>query len=219
MTPSRGPLTIAAVLGITLCFVVHRTLHTDSGDIAEGGSAGAEQPRGGGAASESAQLAALRREIAELERRVWAQEQRSAAGDPATHDPPSVGPRDPQIELETHAEQERRHRDYLAGLETAFHDEATDPGWSAATSAVVQTALASSREIRALGRGVECRSHTCRVEIADDGRGSLGKILPMFAQQISQELPNLAANRVQNADGTTMVLYLSRNDDARSAIR
>jgi hypothetical protein len=218
MTPSRGLLTIAAILGITLCFVVHRALHTDSGDIAERGSAAAEQPRGAGATSESAQLAALRRQIAELERRVWAQE-RSAAGDPATHDPPAVSPRDPQIELETHAEQERRHRDYLAGLETAFHDEATDPGWSAATSAVVQTALASSREIRALGRGVECRSHICRVEITDDGRGSLGKILPTFAQEIGHELPNVAANRVQNADGTTMVLYLSRDDDAPSAIR
>jgi hypothetical protein len=84
---------------------------------------------------------------------------------------------------------------------------------------VVQTALASSREIRTLGRGVECRSHTCRVEIADDGGGRLGKILPMFAQQISKELPNLAANRLQNAGGATMVLYLSRNDDARPAIR
>jgi len=62
---------------------------------------------------------------------------------------------------------------------------------------------------------VECRSRTCRLELADDGSGKLGKILPVFAQQVGRELPSIAYDRIVDASGTaTMVLYMARQDDA-----
>ena len=113
---------------------------------------------------------------------------------------------------ELRAEQERKRREYVAGVEAAFHQENRDPRWAAATSAVVQTALDAESELRPLARAVECRAQTCRVEIVDDGSGKLGKVLPMFAQQVGPALPSMIADRAEDASGAAiMVLYLSRS--------
>jgi len=106
----------------------------------------------------------------------------------------------------------------MAGIGDAFRNEATDPRWSSSTSSVVQAALVADNDLRSLARGVECRSRTCRVEIADDGSVKLGKILPMFAQQVGRELPSVAAERVEDAGGAaTMVLYMSRRGETAAS--
>jgi hypothetical protein len=133
----------------------------------------------------------------------------SAAQEPAL--------RDPRKDLEARAEDQRQYRAYIAGVEAAFRKEATDPRWAQAASAAVQAALASDGELRPLARGVECRGRTCRVEIAEDASGRLGKLLPVFAQQVAQELPNAVVDRVQDpGGGTKMILYMSRRDDAQA---
>jgi hypothetical protein len=215
MKRSRGLLTITALLGVGLCGIVVRSVYTSAEAPTESGLAPAKQPASGAAASESAELAEMRREIAQLRRQVWTQEQRQAAAGPGkaeAQDPAAA--KDPRTDPEARAEQERKYREYMAGVDAAFRKETTDPRWSSATSSAVQTALIADNDLRPLARGVECRSHTCRVEIADDGSGKLGKILPMFAQQVGQELPSVVANRVEDAGGAaTMVLYMFRRDE------
>lgn len=205
MTRSRSFLTIAAVLGIAVCVVTYRSVRISASGPAAADRAGPAQSKADGA-PDSAALAELRREIFQLRHQLWAQGQRSA--DPANlPQPASVKAPDP----ETRAEQERRRQDYVAGVEAAFRVETRDPQWSAATSAAVQTALAADDELRLLARSVDCRSQTCRVEIADDGAGKLGKLIPMLAQRVGQSLPSITVNHVEDASGTAiMILYMAR---------
>ncbi|HEY0481441.1 MAG TPA: hypothetical protein VGD37_28190 [Kofleriaceae bacterium] len=146
-----------------------------------------------------------------------AQGQRPPGVDSAGSAPQEPVIRDPRNDPEARAEGQRKYRAYIAGVEAAFRKEATDPRWSSATSGVVQAALASDDELRPLARGVECRARTCRVEIAEDTSGRLGKLLPVFAQQVAQELPVAVVDRVQDpGGGTKMILYMSRRDDAQA---
>jgi hypothetical protein len=194
-------------LAVGLCVAVYCSVRTATGVPA---AASASAPRAG--APEPSKPAAPQPELA----RPGAQDQRSPGADlaaPAAQEPV----KDPRADPEARAEDQRKHRAYIAGVEAAFRKEATDPRWSSTTSAVVQAALASEGELRPLTRGVECRTRTCRVEIADDGSGKLGKLLPVFAQQVGQELPSAVADRVEDpAGGAKMVLYMSRRDDAQA---
>lgn len=218
MKRSHGLLTITALLGVGLCGVVYRSVRTGAEAPAGSSLAPAKQPVGGATTPESTELAEMRREMAQLRRQVWAQEQRLAAADPAmANAQDSAAAKDPRTDPEARAEQERRYREFMASVDAAFRKETTDPRWSSATSSVVQTALIADNDLRPLARGVECRSHTCRVEIADDGSGKLGKILPVFAQQVGQDLPSVITHRVEDAGGVaTMVLYMSRRDTTQA---
>jgi hypothetical protein len=103
------------------------------------------------------------------------------------------------------------HREQLARIDGAFRKETRDPQWSPATAAAVQAALVADNELRMLVRGVECRSHTCRVELLDDGSGKLGALLPALAQAVSPSLPGVLADHGEDARGApTVVLYMSR---------
>lgn len=125
--------------------------------------------------------------------------------------------KDPRADPEARAEQQRKWREYMAGIDAGFRKEVTDPGWSSTTSTMVRSVLAASNELGPLARDLECRSRTCRVEIADDGSGASGKLIPKFAQQVGRELPHMVAERVEDPrGGTMMVLYMSRLDDAQA---
>jgi hypothetical protein len=101
----------------------------------------------------------------------------------------------------------------MAGVDAAFRAESTDP-WSSTASSIVRTALAVDGDLRPLARNVECRSRTCRVEIADDSPGKLGVLLPMFAQRVGEQLPSVLVDRIASPTGAaTIVLYLSRNSE------
>ena len=202
MKRSRTFLAVAILFSIGLCCVVYRSVRTSAE------AAGARRSAGEAAAAGSAELGELRQELFELRHQVLSHEQKLRVGDPAAFAPTQTEPPSP----EARAEDERRYREFVAGIEAKFRDELRDPQWSAATAAAVQTALASDSDLRPLARGVECRSQTCRVEIADDGSGKLGKLLPLFAQQVGQSLPSMTADRVEDASGAaTMVLYMSRS--------
>ncbi|TMQ11565.1 MAG: hypothetical protein E6J91_22515 [Deltaproteobacteria bacterium] len=211
MKRSHGLFTITILLGVGLCGIMYRCVRTGAESSAGSGLAPAKQPDGGATTPELADLAEMRREMVQLRRQLWAQGQRLAAVDPVKAQD-SAAARDPRTDPEGRAEQERRSREFIASVDAAFRKETTDPGWSSATSSVVQTALSVDSDLRPLARGVECRSHTCRVEIADDSSGKLGKILPVFVQQVGQDLPSVITTRVAGAGGATLVLYMSRRD-------
>jgi len=184
-----------------------------------------EQLVAGAVTPEARELAELQREMARLRVQVWNQGQRLTADpakvvayDPATTQAPDPSTaQDPRINPEARAEQERQYHEYMAGVEDAFRNEVRDLQWSSATSSVVRAAITGDDDLRTLARDMECRSHTCRVEIVDDGSGKLDKVLPAFTQQVGQDLPSLVADHVEDAGGGKMiVLYMSRGDNAQA---
>jgi hypothetical protein len=77
--------------------------------------------------------------------------------------------------------------------------------------------------LSAAARGVECRSHTCRVELT--GRhAEVNNELGMFVHKLGPVLPRAKAERIEEPDGqVTMVLYVSERKeepiDPRAASR
>jgi hypothetical protein len=79
----------------------------------------------------------------------------------------------------------------------------------------VQAALASDETVQNTLLGLECRSQTCRVELADDDTGELTKVMPLFLEQLGQTLPSATANYVDDGHGgKIMILYMSREANA-----
>lgn len=157
------------------------------------------------------EMAHLRAEVFALRRQLRAQKQTQAV---ATGE----GEEDPGKNLRTdpvaRAEAERRHQEQVAAVEAAFQSEPADPQWSSQTTMVVQEALASSETVQTAVRNIECRSHTCRVEVSDENTGTLAKFMPVFALQMAQTLPSITAHQMEDDNGvTTMILYLSHNAD------
>lgn len=198
-------LWLAAALGAGLCWTVYRS----GGDqvVARGtpGSTGASRP---GDAATPSQLAELRRELGELRRQVWTQGQRGPASEPPRGDP--AGTRDPRTDPEARAEYERARREAIAGVDAAFRGEAEDPRWAGSAASAIQAALAADDRLRLLVRGVECRSRTCRVEIADDGAAGLDKVLPELTLRVGQGLSSAVYDRVEGPEGARRIIYLSR---------
>lgn len=201
---SGSLLVLAALLVIGLGVgALDRALRAPSGPPA----AAAPAAPGRAAAPEPAELAALQRRMAQLEARLWTQARRQAAPEPA----PAA---QPDAEPEARADAERRQRDRVAAVAAEFRDEASDPAWASTASAAIQAAIAADDALRPLVRGVECRSRTCRVALADEGPDRPGKGLPMFVQRLGEELPRVVFDRAEDAGGgSTLILYMSRASD------
>jgi len=108
--------------------------------------------------------------------------------------------------------QEQRRKTYLAGIAAGFQGEAVDARWSSTAVAAVRAAIDADDHLRRAIRDIECRSRTCKVQLADSGDGSLNKALPVLALRVGQSLPRVDAdwNRDDATGTTTVVLYMSR---------
>lgn len=215
MKRSPGLLTIAAMLvGLGLSTAWYQLVRSSDASPASGGPT----PQGA-ALAENAELAELRREVARLGLQVRSQHGRpSAAPAPAEVAARASGELPPRDSAEAQEERARKRRDRIAGIEAAFRREAVEPGWSATASAAIQAAMVTERDLGPLARGVECRSSTCRVELADDGSGKSAKALQLFIHHLGGELPGVVADRTEGGGGAaTMVLYMSRPDPAQAA--
>lgn len=192
MTRARG-LLILMSLGLGLLYGLHRAVQR-----AGAPDTGAAEPGRASTRSE----AGLREEIARLRRR----NQRPRRGDgvevtPELAAPSSAAPAAPPVAP--------AYRAYLAGLDAALRRESVDPEWAPSASAAIHDAIAADAELASLARDVECRSRTCRVELADD-TVALGTSLPRFLQQLGAALPGVAADHVDDHGEATLVLFLSR---------
>jgi hypothetical protein len=188
MTRARG-LLIMMSLGLGLLYGLHRA-------VQHAGAHPPGTPEPSGASTASA--AGLREEIARL-RRVNRGPRRDDVG--VTGDLAATPPVAPAVVPE--------YRAYIAGLEAALRRENVDPEWARSVSAAIHDAIAADAELASLARDVECRSHTCRVELADD-TVALGKSLPRFLQQLGAALPGVVADHVDDHGEATLVLFLSR---------
>lgn len=75
----------------------------------------------------------------------------------------------------------------------------------------MQEALAGDEAMQAAVHNVECRSRSCRLEIADDGAGTLAKSIPSLAFRLAETLPEMMSGQVEDGNGgSTTILYLSR---------
>jgi hypothetical protein len=144
-------------------------------------AAGNAQPAGEAMADMRRQLAALQREHA---------------------------PEEPPIEP-TSAEVERERRLQMAELEADFWQESANAKWSNEASTAVLEALETEDTDQIEVRSLECRSQTCRVELASDVPEALNG-LPVLLLKLAKTLPNAVASQVENADGSrSTVLYMT----------
>jgi hypothetical protein len=121
-------------------------------------------------------------------------------------------PVDPKRAIE---EDRQRHAAYVAGLQSAFGQERVDPRWAPAATSRLWDAINHNDTMRGAMRNVECRSSTCRIQVSDDGSGSVNKNLPLWSQQVTDLLPHMVGQSVVNANGhTETVLYLMAADPA-----
>jgi hypothetical protein len=105
------------------------------------------------------------------------------------------------------------HAAYIAKVEDAYEREAADPGWSGSMTSRIWDTVSQMDVMRGATRAAECRSRSCRIEVDDDGSGTLHKNLPVFAQQFADVLPVMAGKPVRDESGRgRMILYLMEMD-------
>jgi hypothetical protein len=197
----------AAPLGAIAMIALFQRVSAPRGEGGGTGTAAAAAP-----ASGSAELAALRRQVEQLEVQVASQRRAQLAIDRATAVPQdAVEPR--RGDPDARAEADRQRRVYVAGVDDGFRREPVDPQWSAATASIVSQAIAASDELRGLSRGVECRARTCRIDVADDGSRRMRHLVVKLAQRLGRELPSAVYDHVDDTGGgggALLRLYLSR---------
>jgi hypothetical protein len=99
----------------------------------------------------------------------------------------------------------------MATAETAFRGEAVDPDWSGAMADAVRAIVAQVDRDHVPPRRVECRSRSCRVELAAGSGPRTGADLAPMLDRFAQTLPRATAGQVDAADGRQVtVVYLSR---------
>jgi hypothetical protein len=158
----------------------------------------------GGHTDAAEQLAS---EVARLRAEVSALRDQAASSGPAS---PNEGE---QRSPASRAEAEARYQVYMGTVESAFRAEPDNPAWSQPTLAAVYDAIEQSGIPRSTLRQVECRSHTCRLEIAEEGSAGAEGAIPMLLNRLGARLPSTIGNHIDEGDATPRtLLYLS---DAR----
>jgi hypothetical protein len=214
MKCSYGFFLCASLLGVGLCGVAYQPRHCDTTASTDGTDIPATHRSRVDRETrlQAPDLAELRQEMARLKAQMWAQGQKLPAV--GAKDVESGAPaNDPRAGADVRAEEEQRHREYLATLDDAFRKEPSDPRWSSAATSAVQSAVLGDSDLRSLARGVECRSRSCRLELTEDRSGRLQRIFPMLILELSRELPSIVAGRSEDGSGAPMmVLYMSRRN-------
>jgi len=177
----------------------------------EGAAVGAPAPAGSEEISRlKGELVALRSQVAALhgEMLVAKEQIKSDCTDRAAKDD-----RTPE---QINADDDRRHREYMAGVSQAFRQEPVEPRWAAQVGATLRQSITGNSVIRDFARDVECRSRTCRVVLEENSANfdKLNKQLPAFVLSIGETLPSVAAEHTQDGNGSgTVVLYMSARAD------
>lgn len=94
------------------------------------------------------------------------------------------------VEAPTPAEQEQRFVNYMTEFDQRFRDEPRDHTWADATADEIRRVLASGAVSPGIVTDVDCRSRTCKLELADADRGVLGKTIDGLVQEFAATLPN-----------------------------
>jgi hypothetical protein len=160
-----------------------------------------------------AELGLVQGQLRALQERVTEQKAPEAAA-AVEADEPSDG-----VSLqERRIEDARLWKEHMTEVSAAFASEPLDRGFASVGQAAITTAFQKHPVIQAAAGNVDCRSRTCRVEIADNQSGKLDKELPLFVNSVGETLPNMKAERVGDRRGpSTMVLYFTNEQQAVAA--
>ncbi|MGH8557667.1 MAG: hypothetical protein ACRESZ_09445 [Methylococcales bacterium] len=123
----------------------------------------------------------------------------------------SQGFRDPNTEAKMRENAEGLHQERMAKVEADFQRESTDTTWATHAEASVQKAVVEDNLAWNALRNIECRSHTCRIEMTDDNSGGLSQFIPLLGLQLADILPNISMMSSQIEDGSggnVTILYL-----------
>jgi len=152
--------------------------------------------------SEASELANLRRELAQLKAEMKVLRGQSLEPDPGDQPDPA----------EEEARLRKERREYLQDLAENFPNELVDRGWASETQDVIADAL-ESNGLGASALGVECRSETCRVEVAIGSPQDV-HAMSMFVLGVGQALPKVDYDQTDDGEGNRRtVMYMSRYDN------
>jgi len=157
------------------------------------------------------EVALLRREIANMQLQL--REQAMAATDkvPAREESDDV-------QMKSVEEEERANHERTETLEAAFIQESVDQQWADEATHAIKEALGREDMGQLVLQSLECRSSSCRMQLANNGSGDMPKSLPLLMQLLSETVPYVTAGEVEDsAGGTSLVLYMSQ--DANDAVQ
>jgi hypothetical protein len=100
-----------------------------------------------------------------------------------------------------------RLREALAQREADFEAEARDHRWARDTTSAFQDAVTQGPALRAALKSIDCRTTTCRVEMAVDRTPAFQKQLDDLTDKLGPILPSMSYQRVSQPDGTTTTVY------------
>jgi hypothetical protein len=116
----------------------------------------------------------------------------------------------PRSDEELHAEETKHFAAQSEALESDFRQQTLAPTWATDTMALIRTALASDKSSDSAIIDLQCRSRTCRLELANNGKNQALELVE-FTQTIAEELSNVIVSQAESSDSTT-VFYLSKEE-------
>lgn len=114
----------------------------------------------------------------------------------------------PPSEEAARAEEEKYFAAQGVALESDFRQQTVELNWSTEAMNLIRTGLASDKISGSAIIGLECRTRTCRLELANNGKNHAPDFVE-FPQHIADELSNLMISQTESTDGAT-VFYLSK---------
>ncbi|MDD5266314.1 MAG: hypothetical protein PHO08_04195 [Methylococcales bacterium] len=109
------------------------------------------------------------------------------------------------------SEVEGEYKELMVAKENEFRQEPSDGQWAPQTSSRLREVMDKNPAMRDAVRNIECKSTTCRVELAVTEQVSASKSLDNLVTQIGDTLPQVTYNQVDDGNGeVTTVLYMSR---------
>ena len=212
----------ALVLALAASVLVYRNLQPPGGTARDTARAAAAEPVTAApvAAKSDADSARMRAELGLLQGQLRALQERvnerktSEAAAPVEAEEPL----DEASLMERRKEDARLWKEHMAEVSAAFASEPLDRRFASVGETAITAAIQKNPVIQAAAGKIDCRSRTCRVEIADDQNPKLDKELPLFVQSLGGTLPNMKAERVGDRSGpSTMVLYFTNERQAVAA--
>jgi hypothetical protein len=117
---------------------------------------------------------------------------------------------DPRTLLAQREESLRQWKDHMAEVAMDFEQEPIDRTFATTAKRAVERELQNNPVIQAAAGKVECRTHTCRIEVHDPRNADVSKQLQMFLHKLGGTLPRAQADEVEDPNGqSTLVLYMT----------
>ncbi|MEI6335869.1 MAG: hypothetical protein WCS87_15020 [Methylococcaceae bacterium] len=146
----------------------------------------------------------LRREVANIQMQLHSQPEALVNKARASKEPDA---RKMSAKDEKGIKQERTE-----ALEAAFAQESIDQKWANEAVRAIKDALAQEDMGQLVLQSLVCRSNTCRIELDNNKPGDISKSLPLFMQRLSEIVPNVTADEVEDSTGgTSLVFYMSQD--------